>query len=65
MIILWQSTADLGVAFGIENGDGETHPINADDWPIIKRLDLAGRLSFVREELRARYFDAARGKASR
>jgi hypothetical protein len=65
MIITWEQTAGLGVAYEFENGDGEAHPIGTADWPIIKRLDRAGRLSFVRNELQSRYFDAARGKANR
>jgi hypothetical protein len=47
-----------------EDGNSDVHSIGREDWPIIRRFDLAGGLTFARNELRARYLDAARRSAN-
>jgi hypothetical protein len=58
-IIRWDTMPGIGVDYEFENGDRKAHAICREDWPIIKRLEHEGRLTFVRPELRMPYFDLA------
>jgi hypothetical protein len=44
---LYRTTnGQLGVAYTYADGVGEAGPVAATDWPIIRRLQRAGKLTF-------------------
>jgi hypothetical protein len=51
-IIPWNGA--LGVAYEYPDGKHAVHPIGADDFPIIRRLDQAGRLTYTNDAIRDR-----------
>jgi hypothetical protein len=44
----------LGIAYDYQGGKHEGHPIQANDWPIIHRLERGGQLTYTNDELRER-----------
>jgi hypothetical protein len=51
-IIRWQGTK-VGVDYTYRNGDREAHGVGAEDWPVIRKLKRAGKLSYQSDEVRA------------
>jgi hypothetical protein len=37
------------------NGERDAHQIGLADWPVLARLELAGKLTFKSDDLRRRY----------
>jgi hypothetical protein len=53
-IVRWNA-ANLGVSYVFPAGDGQAHPIGTQDYAALTRLARAGKLTFVDNEVRARY----------
>jgi hypothetical protein len=50
-IIPWAGD-ELGVAYDFADGKHTAHPIEADDWPIIRILEEIGRLTYASDAVR-------------
>jgi hypothetical protein len=50
-IIRWEGNR-VGVDYVFEDGAREAHAVGTDDWPVIKRLKAAGKLSYTDDEVR-------------
>jgi hypothetical protein len=50
-IIRWEGNR-VGVSYTYADGAREAHAVGTDDWPVIKRLKAAGKLSYVDDEVR-------------
>ena len=46
---------DPAVEYTFANGDREAHRIGMEDWPILLRLERAGKLTFRDDDVRARF----------
>lgn len=53
-IFTWERR-DPAVDYTFSNGDRDAHPIGMDDWPVLLRLERAGKLTFRDDEIRERY----------
>jgi hypothetical protein len=51
-IIRWEG-GRAGVDYTFADGAREAHAVGADDWPMIRRLRDAGKLSYADDEVRA------------
>jgi hypothetical protein len=49
-IVAWNGK--LGVGYTYDNGKREAHPIHNEDWPIIDRLEHAGKLTYTNDRVR-------------
>ena len=53
-VFAWERR-DPGVDYTFANGDREAHRIGMEDWPILLRLERAGKLTFRDDDVRARF----------
>jgi hypothetical protein len=53
-IFLWERR-EPAVDYTYANGDRGTHRIGMDDWPILLRLECAGKLTFRDDDIRERF----------
>jgi hypothetical protein len=51
-IVPWDGA--IGVGYILPGGKRTAHPIKADDWPIIARLEREGRLDYSSDAVRER-----------
>jgi hypothetical protein len=51
-LYLWEP-GRLGIAYKWSDGYGEAGPVGPEDWPQIRRLEAAGKLSYRTEAARA------------
>jgi hypothetical protein len=42
----------LGIGYDYGNGKHEAHPIRNEDWPIIERLERAGKPTYTNDRVR-------------
>jgi hypothetical protein len=52
LIVRWDG-GRVGVSYTFADGAREAHAVGTDDWPTIKRLKAAGKLSYADDEVRA------------
>jgi hypothetical protein len=58
-IIRWEG-GRVGIDYTFADGAREAHAVNTDDWPVIRELRDAGKLTYQDEEVRAGMDEIAR-----
>jgi hypothetical protein len=53
-VFVWERRMPA-VDYTSANGDREAHPIGMEDWPILLRLERAGKLTFRDDDIRERF----------
>ena len=51
-IIPWDDEVGIGVAYDFHGGKHQAHAIADDDWPVIRRLEQEGRLTYTNDTVR-------------
>ena len=51
-IIPWNDDVGIGVAYDFQGGKHQAGPIADDDWPIIRRLEQVGKLTYTNDAAR-------------